>query len=454
MYFCQIAVPGMEFVHNGGTGIHKQTMAVKIGKDEKWKRFVVVGNGIAGISAAYAIRGLNKEAQIKIISEEPYPTYSPCVLPNYLSGEISRDRVFVREFPDYSRDNIQLITSEKAITLDVERKSVILQAESIVYDKLIIATGSKPIIPPIKGINRKGVFTFKSIEDADGICTWEGCTAVVIGSGPIGIEASLALKRRGYKVFLIELLDRILPQVFDDYPASLIREVLKENGIDVATQERVVEILGGESVEGVLSDRRKIKCDTVILATGMKPEKGFVEGILEQGKFGGIKVNDRMGTNIQDVYACGDCAEAQSLIDGQPILSLLWHNARQQGEVAGSNAAGIPRTYPGSLNVTGVEVSGLKAISIGSIGAGLESDLEIIEVKRNEGYRRLILSKEVLVGVQSINWDEDLGLFLAAILRKEKVKTYKDLLSFRRPPFRFLKQFPFGRKLHSVRGRG
>lgn len=444
----------MEFVHNGGTGIHKQTMAVQIGKDEKWKRFVVVGNGIAGISAAYAIRGLNKEAQIKIISEEPYPTYSPCMLPNYLSGEVSRERVFVREFPDYSRDNIQLITSEKAITLDLERKNVILQAENIVYDKLIIATGSKPIIPPIKGINRKGVFTFKSIEDADGICTWEGCTAVVIGSGPIGVEASLALRRRGYQVFLIELLDRILPQIFDKYPASLIKDALENSGIDVGTQEKVVEILGGGKVEGVLSDRREIKCDTVILATGMRPEKGFVEGILELGKLGGIKVNHRMSTNIQDVYACGDCAEALSLIDGQPILSLLWHNARQQGEVAGSNAAGIPRTYTGSLNITAVDVFDLKAVSIGSIGTSLDSGLDIIEVRRNGGYRRLVLSNGVLVGIQSINWDEDLGLFLAAILRKEKVKTYKDLMSFRRPPFRFLKQFPFGRKLNSVRGRG
>jgi len=437
---------------HGETKIQGQAITIKIGNIEKQKRFVVIGNGIAGMSAAYAIRKLQKESKIKIISEEPNPTYSHCVLPDYLSGEISRDRVFVREFPDYLRKNIQLIKSKKAISLDLERKNVILQAEKIAYDKLIIATGSKPIIPPIKGINKKGVFTFKSIEDADGICTWEGCTAVVIGSGPIGIEASLALKRKGYKVFLIELLDRILPQVFDDYPASLIREVLEVNGIDVATQERVVEILGRESVEGVVSDRRVIKCDTVILATGMRPEKELVEGILELGKLGGIKVNQRMGTNIQDVYACGDCAEAQSLIDGRPILSLLWHNARQQGEVAGSNAAGIPRAYVGSLNITAVDVFDLKAVSIGDIGASLASGLDIIEVRRNGGYRRLVLSNGVLVGVQSISWDEDLGLFLSAILGKEKVKTYKDLMPFRRLPFRFLKQFPFDRKLQSVRG--
>jgi NAD(P)H-nitrite reductase large subunit len=154
-----------------------------------------------------------------------------------------------------------------------------------------------------------------------------------------------------------------------------------------------------------------------------------------------------MGTSIEDVYACGDCVEARSLIDGRPISSLLWHNARQQGEVAGSNAAGIPRAYRGSLNITAVDVFGLKAVSMGSIGTSLESDLKIIEASRNGGYRRLVLSDEILVGVQSINWDEDVGFFLAAILRREKVKTYKDLMSFRKPPYHFLKQFPSGHRI-------
>jgi NADH oxidase (H2O2-forming) len=422
-------------------------MAARIGKDKKQERFVVVGNGIAGVSAACTIRRYNKEAKIIILSEEPHPTYSPCMLPNYLSGEISRERVFVRELSEYSKDHIQFIPSEKAISIDIERKNIVLQAGNIGYDKLIIATGSKPTLPSIKGIDRKGVFTFKSIEDADSISKWKGSTAVVVGSGPIGVEASLALKRRGYKVFLIEILDRILPQVFDEYPASHMKYVLEENGIDLANRERVVEILGGESVERVVTDRREIKCDTVILATGMRPENELVESILEVGELGGIKVNDRMCTSVPDVYACGDCAEAPSLIDGRPILSLLWHNARLQGEVAGSNAAGISKIYPGSLHMTAVDVFGLRAVSMGSIGETTGPGFKIIEVRRNGGYRRLILSSEVLVGVQSINWDEDLGFFLAAILKKEKVKTYEDLMSFKKPPFSSLKAFLFRHKV-------
>jgi NADH oxidase (H2O2-forming) len=363
------------------------------------------------------------------------------LLPNYLSGEIRRERVFVREFPDYLRDDFRLVTSEKAITLDVERKSVESETDTIVYDKLIIATGSIPTFPNIKGIDKKGVFTFKSLGDADGVCGWEGHRAVIMGSGLIGVEVGLALRRRGYQVFLIELLDRVLPQVFDEYPASIIKGALEDGGIDVATGEKVVEILGESRVEEVASNKRRIKCDTVILATGMRPENGLVKGILKLGKFGGITVDDKMRTSIEDVYACGDCVEAQSLIDGRPQLSPLWHNARQQGQIAGTNATGIPQTYTGSLNITGVEVLGLKAASIGRIGASLDKDIEIIEVRKSERYRRLVLSKGVLVGIQSINWDENLGLFVAAILRKERVKTYKDLISSRYPPLKSLKEF-------------
>jgi NADH oxidase (H2O2-forming) len=355
------------------------------------------------------------------------------------------------ELSDYSKDHFQLIPSKKAISIDIGRKNVVLQAGSVGYDKLIIATGSKPTLPSIKGISRKGVFAFKTIEDADGIAKWRGSTAVVVGSGPIGVEASLVLKRRGYRVNLIEILDRILPQVFDEYPSSLMKDALEENGINLATRERVVEIQGEEHVEGVVSDRREIKCDTVILATGMRPEKEFAEGMLEVGALGGIKVNDRMGTSVPDIYACGDCAEAPSLIDGRPILSLLWHNARLQGQIAGSNAAGISRIYPGSLPIAAVNVFGLRAVSMGSIGEDTRPGTKIIEVRRNGRYRRLVLSGEVLVGVQSVNWDEDLGFFLASILRKEKVETYEDLMSFRKPPFNYLKAFPFEYKLSTSR---
>jgi NADPH-dependent 2,4-dienoyl-CoA reductase/sulfur reductase-like enzyme len=261
-----------------------------------------------------------------------------------------------------------------------------------------------------------------------------------VGSGPIGVEASIALKQRGCEVFLIELLERILPQVFDHDSASMIKNILESQGISVFTHEKVIEIMGPDKVQGVITAKRTIKCDAVILATGMRPESDLLEGVLGRGPFGGITVDDGMGTEIPDIFACGDCTEAESLLDGKPSLSLLWHNARWQGEVAGSNASGIPRKYAGSLNITGLDVFGIQAVSIGSIAG--DRDLDAVEIKRDQAYLRLVLSNGWLLGVQSINWDENLGPFLAAILRKEKIDVRKEVT----PSFRC---FPFGKNLWS-----
>jgi NADH oxidase (H2O2-forming) len=410
-------------------------------------RFVILGNGIAGISAAYTIRKLNRESNVSIVSEEPHPAYSACLLSDYISGELKRDRVFIKKPSEYLQQDIHLISLQKAISLDTAGREVILGDGSIPYDKLIIATGSKPIIPPIKGIDKKGVFTFKSLEDADRIYRWKGQTAVVIGSGPIGVEASLSLKRKGYRVFLAELLGRILPQVFDDYPAAIIEDILEENGIEVSTHEKVVEIFGRENVNGVVTDRRRIKCDTVIIATGMRPDVGLAEGALELGKLGGILVDDSMCTSVQGIYACGDCVEAKDLVTGHPILSLLWHNARQQGEVVGYNASGVNRTYYGSLNITGVDLHSIHAVSIGRIENSIQEGMESIERERDRRYQRLVLSNGMLVGVQSINWSENLGLLISAILRREKVKSIGGLTSWRQPLFTSRRCIPFGRKL-------
>lgn len=394
-------------------------------------RFVIIGNGIAGSTAAYTIRRLNKAAKITIISGESYPLYSACVLAHYISGEIKRESVFLREFPDYSRQGIRLIPNSKAVELDVERKTIRLKKGVIDYDKLIVATGSVPVMPPIKGKDKDGVFTFKSIRDADRIHGWDGRKVTVVGSGPVGIEVALALKRRGYRVLLLELLERILPRAFDEEPACMIKEILERAGIEVSTRERALEVDGRKRVTGIITNRRRIGCDTVVLSTGMRPEAYLAGGTIETGALKGISVNDRLNTNIQDIYACGDCVETRDLVTGKAALSLFWHNAKWQGEIAGYNAAGIPRIYPGSMNVTGVDLFGTHAVSIGSILDSSGETFEVIEEKKGERYKRLILQNGILTGVQAINWSENMGASLKAIVKKEKVKRIKDLFALK-----------------------
>ncbi|MBW1799805.1 MAG: NAD(P)/FAD-dependent oxidoreductase [Deltaproteobacteria bacterium] len=414
-------------------------------------QFVVVGNGIAGISAANTIRKIRPEASVTVVSEEAHPAYSACLLPDYISGDLKREEIFIKKMEDYYRNNIRFVSSRKVIRLDAENKMVITGTEILPYDRLIIATGSKAVIPPVMGVDKKGVFTLKTIEDADKICRWEGRTSVVVGSGPIGIEASMALKRKGYRVYIVEGLKNILPMVFDDYPATIIKDILKKDGIEILTGERVVGILGGARVTGVETEGCKIKCDTVILATGMRPEVGLAGGVLELGELGGIKVDDRMRTGVQDIYACGDCVEAESLISGHSILSLLWHNARLQGEIAGSNAGGVTRAYRGSLNITGLDIRGTQAVSIGRIGNDIKADPGVIEKKRDQHYQRLILSNCVIVGGQSVGSSKHVNAFIAGILRQEKVKSAKDVIRRSRSWVSSPRSFRFGRKVNTTR---
>ena len=136
-------------------------------------RFVIVGNGIAGISAAHTIRMISSDALITIVSDEAEPAYSACVLPDYLSGEMRRENAIIKDFPEYARDGIDLLSPQKVVDLDVEEKRVILENGILPYDRLIIATGSKPVVPAAFATDRKGIFTFKSLKDTDNICAWK-----------------------------------------------------------------------------------------------------------------------------------------------------------------------------------------------------------------------------------------------------------------------------------------
>jgi NAD(P)H-nitrite reductase large subunit len=392
-------------------------------------QFVIVGNGIAGISAASAIRELRPDAAITMVSEEPHCSYSACVLSYYVSGEIDRQRVFLKQMSDYSGEGIRLTLAQRVTAINSPDKKIVLDSDIIPYDKLIVATGSRPAVPPIRGIDKEGVFAFKTLDEADSIVQWGGNSAVIIGSGPVGLEIAFSLRKIGYQVFLIEFLNRVLPRIFDDYPSSAIKSILEDNGVQIFTGERVEEIHGGVRVEGVSTDRRYIPCDTVVLASGMKPQVSLVRGTLELGRLGGIRVDDNMRTSVPDIYACGDCIQTKDLLNGSDTLAMLWLNARQQGEVAGYNAAGYECHYPGALSITGVELPGTRAFSLGSLAS--EPGDEVIEKKHAQNYLRLVLRRGLLIGVQTIGGDEHIGRWLSLLLRQEEVRNPKTLIACR-----------------------
>lgn len=391
---------------------------------------VIIGNGVAGNSAASAIRGVSEGSFITMISEEPSPEYSACVLSKrYISGEMKREEVFLKAFEDYSKENIRTIFGQKVTGLDIANKKVLLQKGGESYDKLIIATGANPVVPPIEGINKEGIFTLKSLEDADRISNYTGEKAVVIGAGPIGVEASISLRKRDWEVTLVELLGWVLPRAFDERPSLRLRKIIEGHGIRVLTGERAVKFNGDTHVRSVITDKREIECDMVILVLGVRPEvKLAQEAGIEIGNLRGIKVNRQMRTNVEDVYACGDCIQARDIITDEDILSLLWYNAKQQGEIAGYNSVGIKRFYPGAMNISGADILGTYAASIGHTADRFkDTGLKIIEGE-NEYYHRLLIAKGVVVGAQVIGNPTNVGPMVSAIRKGDSLQKLQNVI--------------------------
>lgn len=398
-------------------------------------RIVIIGNGAAGTCAAFTIRKLSKETDIKIFSTEVYTEYSPCVLPLYVSGTLDRRRVFLKSLDDYHQQNIDTFFGERVVSVDVKNKTVLSEKQTVPYDKVIIATGSRSVTPRIPGVNKKGIFFLKSLEDADGILDYSWQRAVVIGSGPIGVEISAALKQQGGTVSLIELERQIMPRVFDKRPASLLQKHLEEHGIRVVTGERASEIQGNNAVRRLLTTNQAIDCDLIILATGVVPEvKLAKQAGLETGKLGGIKVNAQMLTSAPDIYACGDCIEVEDLLTRKPKLSLKWYDARLQAMVAASNCTGKYKEYPGSYEVTNLDLFGLQAVSIGSSESALQTShngLEIIERTGYKHYHRFIIRDGRLFGAQLVGHAEYGGSLLSTMLRGDNINNIKDMITCR-----------------------
>lgn len=384
----------------------------------------VVGCGIAGDQAAFSARKADPDAKIALFTHEDYPLYSACVLADYVAGEIPKSRVLLRSREDYAKAKIELHTSTKIEDWSPDRRLLHLSSGELSYDRLVMATGSHSFIPPLPGLSKKEVFTLKKLSDADLIKEAKGRSAVVVGSGPVGIESAVALRRRGFAVTLIELLDRVLPTLFDPKMAERLKGVLESEGVEVRNGERVREILGDDRVEAIRTDKGRVPCDLVVLVVGMRPEVTLAKkGGLELGSLGGIKVDDTMATSHPGVWACGDCIESKDRVTGRQGLNMLWHNAQLQGIVAGANAGGGIRRYPGSANVTTVNIFERAAASVGALASDFQpGEVKTIHRKGPEGELWLVLKGERLVGAQATGDTKRIGGMMGILLRGGEIR--------------------------------
>jgi NAD(P)H-nitrite reductase large subunit len=376
---------------------------------------------------------MDKAGSIAIVSDEPYPVYSRPLISEYLAEKCTLERMLFRPSDFYEKNDIQTFLGKKVKQLDpAEHKVELEDGSKIRWEKLLLATGGSPIMPKIEGLEKRGVFTFTTLDDTKAIdqCLTGKARAVVIGGGLLGVSATEALAKRGVEVAIVEMKERILNVMLDEEASSMEEEALKRLGVNIITGHTVAKInsgLSGEIVSSVtLDDGNRLLCNLVVLAIGVLPRA-------ELAADAGIKINrgivvDRyMRTSHPDVYACGDAAEAYDFIYGENRLTPVWPNAYLGGRVAGFNMAGIPTEYQGGTALNSLKYFGLDVISAGMVNPPNES-YEKVSRRNGNIYRKVILKDGFIAGMVFVGNIEKSGIVYNLMKDSIKVDGFRQAL--------------------------
>ena len=336
-------------------------------------KIVIVGGGAGGISTASNIRKIDSNCEITVLTRDNKVAYSPCAIPYVLSGKIaSFDDIVMRTPEDYKSKNIDIITEVEVTSVDSNEKTVTYEQNSksteIKYDKLVLATGGNPFVPPMDGVNLEGVYQIRNIDDGVKVqnAINDAKSAVVMGAGLIGIEIAFALMEKGLNVTLSEMMPQIVPRSLDKDMADIIVDYLEEEGINVVLGKPVTKLIGEKSVEKVcFGDDEVMDADLVIIATGVRAELdlGRMAGC-EIGRWA-IKVNEHMETSVEDIYAVGDCVESKDLILGSNTISQLGTTAVRQSKTLARTICGKKSNFNPVLNSM---VSKIGKLEFGAVG--------------------------------------------------------------------------------------
>jgi len=394
-------------------------------------RYLIIGNSAGGIGAAEAIRQVDKEGALTIVSEEPYPAYSRPLISKYLAGERTLEGILFRPLNFYDQNNILFFPGRKVTYLELDQQAARLEDRAqIAWEKLLLAVGGKPIFPKMKGSDKRSVFTFTTLDDAKAVDRFLDSRrkAVVIGGGLIGISVTEALVKRGVDVIVVEMKERILNTILDEQASLMAEEVFKQAGVKIVTGHTVAEVNGRESVEGATLDNGDtMPCDLVVVAIGVSPRPELVlDAKLEINR--GIVVDRHMATKHPNVYACGDVAEAYDFAYGENRLSPIWPNAYIGGRVAGFNMAGIPTKYSGGTAMNSLNYFGFDVASAGMPTAPTDDGYEVISRQESNTYQKVILKDNLIVGMIFVENIEKSGIIFGLMRDKVNVESFKQSL--------------------------
>jgi NAD(P)H-nitrite reductase large subunit len=403
-------------------------------------KYVIVGASAAGVGAVEAIREVDPEGSITVISEEQCIYYSRPMISEFVSGKADANKMKCRNDEFWKEKNVDLKTCKKAVSLDLASKTISLEdGEKVAYEKLLLATGGKPFVPKIEGQEKDGVFTFTTLSDAQQLAAKidaiQAKSAVVIGAGLIGISVTDALVKRGLKVTVVELQEKILSLLLDAKASDIVEAAIRKEGVNFATGQSVQKIIGrpdnDNAVGGViLTKGDTVPCDIVIVAIGVIPRIELVAGTAVKTNRG-IVVNDCMQTSVPDVYASGDVAEAFDYLLNQNRLLPLWPLAVLEGRIAGYNMTGKKTVYEGGTNMSSLKYFGVPIVSIGLTNPKDDPTLEILvkDDTNKDVYKKLVLKDNVIVGMTMVNAIERSGIIFNLLKKHINVKDFKqDLL--------------------------
>lgn len=379
---------------------------------------VIIGGGIAGVTAAKEIRTQSEEARITLISRESVLPYYRLSLTRYMAGEV--DRATLPLFPDawYQKNRIELISNRGADAIDISSHRVILQSGmEIPYDKLILAMGARPMVPPIPGSHLANVLTVRTLTDADALLEklQENQSCIAIGGGLLGLETAGAIARKGTRVTLLEVAPWLLPRQLSANASVLLTKKVESYGIQVRAGVKIARIVGEEACAGIELDTGEfLPAKLIVITAGIIPETQLArEAGIITGK--GVVVDAFMRTSDESVFAAGDITEFNGTIGG------LWNIAQQQGRIAGLNAVGLSTPYAEVPRSHNLKVLGMDVFSMG--GFMPDNGDVFLERQEEERYLSFVCKEGVLTGGIVLG---DRALAMKAKSALDKKRSYSD----------------------------
>jgi NADPH-dependent 2,4-dienoyl-CoA reductase/sulfur reductase-like enzyme len=391
---------------------------------------IIIGAGPAGVIAAETIRKHAPQDDITIIGDEKETPYSRMAIPYLLIGNVGEQGTHLRRNASHFADKKITLLHDTVKLVDAKAKTLALgSGKSVGFDKLLIATGSRPVKPPIPGMDVAGVHNCWTLEDARKIMALAQPNARVLqmGAGFIGCIILEALAARGVKLSVVEMGDRMVPRMMGPTAGGMIKDWCEAKGVEVFTGTKVEAIEAGSPIRVRLSNGQHVHVDLVISATGVKPAIAFLEnsGIT---CLQGILTDEHMQTNVPGIFAAGDCAEAFDKISNTTIVSAIQPNAADQALVAAMNMVGKPAVLNGVTQINVLDTLGLISTSFGN-WQGVKGG-EHVELTDKAAGRHLSLQfdKDVMVGCNSIGWTDHVGAMRGLVEGKVKLGEWKDRL--------------------------